>query len=123
MRLQKELQLTYLFIGHDLAVVRSIADRIAVMYAGDLVEELDSEDLTGTAAHPYTLRLLESVFSIGDKGKKHIELEDFSLSDKEENTGCPFAHRCRKARPACSKEQPPRQILENNHVVKCSHIH
>ncbi|MBQ1312197.1 MAG: ABC transporter ATP-binding protein [Blautia sp.] len=123
MRLQKELQLTYLFIGHDLAVVRSIADRIAVMYAGNLVEEMDSEDLTDTAVHPYTLRLLESVFSIGDKGKKHIELENFSLSDKEDNTGCPFAHRCREAGASCSKEQPGSRLLEKNHVVKCFHVH
>lgn len=64
-RLQREQNLTYLFIGHDLAVVRSITDRIAVMRAGEVVETLDSEHLSEAARHPYTKTLLASVFSVG----------------------------------------------------------
>lgn len=118
MQLQKELNLTYLFIGHDLAVVRSITDRIAVMYSGSLVEELGSEELS-EAAHPYTQKLLESVFSIGDKGKKTIELENFDAATAPRTKGCPFAPRCHQAEERCRREIPERLVRENGHVTRC----
>ena len=122
MDLQKELHLTYLFIGHDLAVVRSITDRIAVMYAGHLVEALESEDLANQAAHPYPEKLLGSVFSLDDKGKKDIELESFSLADASRSAGCPFAHRCGRAVAACGQAIPPDVRLGPNHVARCGRL-
>ena len=119
MQLQRDLALTYLFIGHDLAVVRSITDQVAVMYAGHLVEEMPSEGLVREAAHPYTHKLLDSVFSIGDKGQKNIELESFSLQDAARSAGCPFAHRCPKAAPACQSAIPADHRLTDQHVVRC----
>ena len=122
MELQKELRLTYLFIGHDLAVVRSITDRIAVMYAGHLVEEMESEGLAEQAVHPYTQKLLDSVFSLDDKGHKDIQLESFSLLDAASSAGCPFAHRCKKASPGCSTAIPPDVRMGDHHIVRCTRV-
>lgn len=121
-RIQKEMNLTYLFIGHDLAVVRSITDSIAVMYAGNLVEEISSQDLSARAVHPYTRKLLESVFSIGDKGKKTIEIENLDAFGASKNAGCPFAPRCSEAGADCRGNPPAARILEQGHMVKCSHV-
>lgn len=122
MDLQKELNLTYLFIGHDLAVVRAITDRIAVMYAGHLVEEIESEELVKQASHPYTEKLLGSVFSLDDKGKKDIQLESFSLIDAARSAGCPFTQRCAKATSLCSKDIPPERRVGEHHMVRCTQI-
>ena len=122
MELQKELHLTYLFIGHDLAVVRSITDRIAVMYAGHLVEEMESEGLSEQAVHPYTEKLLDSVFSLDDKGHKDIQLETFSLYDAENSNGCPFAYRCKKASSNCVTTIPPDVRMADNHIVRCKQV-
>ena len=121
-RLQKELNLTYLFIGHDLAVVRSITDRIAVMYAGTLVEELESERLSGNTRHPYTQRLLGSVFSVGDKGKKVIELENVTMGDTSRAKGCPYAPRCQYCMDRCRTDQLPRLEVEPGHYVSCFNV-
>ncbi len=122
MDLQRELELTYLFIGHDLAVVRSITDRIAVMYAGNLVEEMESTDLAGSSRHPYTRKLLDSVFSLDDKGRKDIELEDLSLLDTANIDGCPFAHRCGKASDRCRSGLPPAVEVGDRHIVRCTEV-
>ncbi len=122
MRLQKEMNLTYLFIGHDLAVVRSIADRIAVMYAGQLTEELPSERLTAQAVHPYTRRLLDSVFSVGDKGRKVISIESLDASQAVRGKGCAFAPRCPRAAEKCKKELPAPRLLEEGHIVCCGQV-
>ena len=118
-RLRKELNLTYLFIGHDLAVVRTIADRIAVMYAGSIVEEIPSADLT-KARHPYTRRLLESVFSVHDKHQKVIRVEDMSVAaNAAEVQGCPFRSRCPVALEECGSARPELRELEPDHAAAC----
>ena len=122
MRLRKELDLTYVFIGHDLAVVRSIADRIAVMYAGLIVEELKSEDLD-KAAHPYTQRLLQSVFSVHDRNRKVIQVEDMSVMAAHQIPGCPFQPRCPKAMPECESTCPALRELESGHRAACLALH
>ena len=120
MRLKDEMGLTMLFIGHDLAVVRSVTDRIAVMYAGRLVEELPSASLREEAAHPYTLRLLESVFSTGDRGSKQIVLEDLSLIEKGRRMdGCPYQPRCAEACEACIHTCPALTLCGEDHRVAC----
>ena len=120
MRLRRELDLTYVFIGHDLAVVRAIADRIAVMYAGMIVEELGSEDLT-KARHPYTQRLLESVFSVHDRtNQKVIQVEDMSVAvNANALPGCPFAPRCPRASAECEAACPALRELEPGHRAAC----
>lgn len=118
-RIQKELGLTYLFIGHDLAVVRSITDRIAVMYAGNLVEELDSSSMMQEMCHPYAKRLLGSVFSIGDKGKKVIELEESQSGDASDLKGCSYAPRCQECTERCLQEKPSRREIKPGHMVSC----
>ena len=118
-RLRKELNLTYVFIGHDLAVVRTIADRIAVMYAGLIVEELRGDDLD-KAQHPYTQRLLQSVFSVHDRNRKVIQVEDMSVSANAGGTeGCPFRSRCPKALPECEASCPALRELEPGHAAAC----
>ena len=120
MRLRRELDLTYVCIGHDLAVVRAIADRIAVMYAGMIVEELGSEDLT-KARHPYTQRLLESVFSVHDRtNQKVIQVEDMSVAvNANALPGCPFAPRCPRASAECEAACPALRELEPGHRAAC----
>ncbi len=118
-RLQKEYNLTYLFIGHDLAVVKSITDSIAVMYAGTIVEKLPSIKLE-EARHPYTKNLLQSVFSVHDRNEKQIKMESLSMEDagyvKE---GCPYQMRCPKCQDVCRKNRPQLQEIKENHMVAC----
>jgi oligopeptide/dipeptide ABC transporter ATP-binding protein len=120
MRLRAEMNLTMLFIGHDLAVVRSVTDRIAVMYAGQLVEEMPSAALRSDASHPYTRRLLESVFSTADRGRKQIGIEDLSLIEKGRMLeGCPYQPRCPEAMPRCADACPALADMDPGHRIAC----
>jgi len=120
MRLKDEMNLTMLFIGHDLAVVRSVTDRVAVMYAGQLVEALPSAALRQEASHPYTRRLLESVFSTADRGRKQIGIEDLSLIEKGRMLeGCPYQPRCPEAMPRCADACPALAGMGPGHTVAC----
>jgi len=120
MRLKCEMDLTMLFIGHDLAVVRSVTDRIAVMYAGQLVEELPGEGLREQASHPYTRRLLGSVFSTNDRGHKQIAIEDLSLIERGRKLeGCPYQPRCAEAQERCASECPKLKYNGKGHGIAC----
>ena len=120
MRLKGEMDLTMLFIGHDLAVVRSVTDRIAVMYAGQLVEELPGEGLREQASHPYTRRLLGSVFSTNDRGHKQIAIEDLSLIERGRKLeGCPYQPRCAEAQERCASECPKLKYNGKGHGIAC----
>lgn len=116
--LKRERGLTYLFIGHDLAVVRSISDRIAIMYAGEIVELLSSEYLMEEAEHPYTKELLSAVFSVKDHGIKEIPIRDLGI-EQQSSSGCPYVYRCSHASSICKTQRP--QLLERtaNHAVAC----
>ena len=121
-RLQKELGLTYIFVAHDLAVVRHIANRIGVMYLGHLVEVLDSRDLYANTRHPYTQALLSAVPTTdyyGEKQRNRIVLEGEVPSPINAPTGCPFHPRCRYATEACSKTMPPLTDRGDGHFVAC----
>ena len=120
MHLKGEMDLTMLFIGHDLAVVRSVTDRIAVMYAGQLVEELPGEGLREQASHPYTRRLLGSVFSTNDRGHKQIAIEDLSLIERGRKLeGCPYQPRCDEAQERCASECPKLKYIGKGHGIAC----
>jgi oligopeptide/dipeptide ABC transporter ATP-binding protein len=124
MDLQKEKGLSYIFICHDLAVVRSISDRILVMYLGGIVEVIYSEKLTTAAVHPYTKALLASVFSVKERKNTEIKTIEGDLpSPSDIQPGCSFNSRCTKCRDICFKEKPELKEIEKGHLVACHLYH
>lgn len=121
-RLQKELGLTYIFVAHDLAVVRHIAKRIGVMYLGHLVEVLDSKDLYYNSRHPYTKALLSAVPTTdyyAEQKRQRILLEGEVPSPIHALGGCPFHPRCRYATETCKNTMPPLKNDGSGHLLAC----
>jgi oligopeptide transport system ATP-binding protein len=123
--LQDELSLTYIFIAHDLGVVRHVSDRIAVMYLGKIVEISPAEELYQRPVHPYTEALLSAV-PIPDpdlsEQREHIVLEGDVPSPVAPPPGCRFHPRCRYATDICSREEPPLVAHGSpDHVAACHH--
>ncbi len=120
--LQEQYNLTYLFIAHDLAVVRHISDRVAVMYVGKIVEIADRNELYELPLHPYTKALLSAV-PIPDptveKRRSRIILQGDVPSPVNPPTGCRFHPRCPFARADCSQAEPPLEQVRPNHWVAC----
>ena len=124
-KLQKELGLTYIFVAHDLAVVRHIAKRIGVMYLGHLVEVMDSRDLYRNSRHPYSLALLSAVPTTdyyAEKERSRVVLEGEVPSPINAPTGCPFHPRCKYATEACKQSMPHLTDIGGNHLVACHNI-
>jgi len=122
--LQDELQLTYLFIAHDLSVVRHVSDRIAVMYLGKIVEVSPAEDLYSRPVHPYTEALLSAVPIPDPDASAHRErivLEGDVPSPVAPPSGCRFHPRCRYATEICSAEEPPLVAYGTGHIAACHH--
>jgi oligopeptide transport system ATP-binding protein len=121
-KLQNELGLTYLFIAHDLSMVKHISDRVGVMYLGTMVELASSADLYDKPLHPYTQALLSAI-PVPDpeveRNKKRIPLEGEVPSPINPKPGCRFAPRCRYAKPICSEKNPEFKEVEPNHFVAC----
>jgi len=120
--LQKKLHLTYLFIAHDLLVVRHISDRIAVMYLGKIVETAESEELFNNPMHPYTRSLMSAVPSPDPKtarASKRIVLTGDVPSPLAIPSGCPFRTRCPQAFGRCSEEIPQLREVSPNHFASC----
>jgi len=121
-KLQNELGLTYLFIAHDLSMVKHISDRVGVMYLGTMVELASSKDLYDKPLHPYTQALLSAI-PIPDpdatKKKARIPLEGEVPSPINPKPGCRFAPRCRYAKPICSEKNPELREIEPNHFAAC----
>jgi len=108
--LQKQLGLSYIFIAHDLSVVRHISDRIGVMYLGRLVEVAESETLYENPRHPYTRALLDSVpipDPVAERGRRHAVLSGEVPSPERIYAGCQFADRCPLREEKCDRESPP----------------
>ena len=123
--LQDTLGLTYVFIAHDLGVVRHVSDRIAVMYLGKIVELSPAEELYARPVHPYTEALLSAV-PVPDPDaaaeRKHIVLEGDVPSPVAPPPGCRFAPRCRYATDVCRTEEPP--LVQHGgtaHLAACHH--
>ena len=120
--LQEKLGVTYLFIAHDLLIVRHISNRIAVMYLGKIVEIADADELNDYPQHPYTVSLLSAV-PIPDpnitRQRKRIILEGDVPSPLRMPTGCAFRSRCRYATEKCAKECPKLEDRGNGHFVAC----
>lgn len=116
--LQKELGITYLFIAHDLSMVKHISHRVCVMYLGKVVEIGSSEDIYENPKHPYTKALLSSIPKIDDDTEEEI-LEGDVPSPLNPPLGCRFRTRCKYAKEICSKENPPRVDFGNEHYAYC----
>ena len=122
--LQQELNLTYLFISHDLAVVRHISDRVGVMYLGKLVETADRDDLFGNPLHPYTQALLSAIPrpQARDQHRDRISLEGEALSPIDPPRQCRFASRCFRVIDRCWTEVPPTESQKPEHDAACFNI-
>jgi len=119
--LQDELNLTYLFVAHDLSVVHHIGDRIAVMYLGDLVEIGPAETVYHHPAHPYSRALLSAVPEPDPSGdrKQRVKLKGEIPSPLDKPSGCSFHPRCPIARPACSEARPSLERKPNGQLAAC----
>lgn len=121
-KLQQELDLTYVFISHDLSVVRYICDRIAVMYLGQMMETANKEELFSNPLHPYTQALMSAVPVLRKKGKEpreRILLQGDMPSPVDPPTGCVFHTRCPAAMPICKEIKPEFKELKEDHFVAC----
>ncbi len=121
-KLQRDLDLTYLFIAHDLSMVKHISDRIGVMYLGHVMELTDSESLYENLMHPYTQALLSAIPEPDPEAgrkKQRIELEGEVPSPINPAPGCRFASRCAYAFDPCFREVPELVEVNQGHYVAC----
>ncbi len=116
--------MTYLFITHDLSVVKYISNNIIVMYLGQMVEKSDSDGLFEAPLHPYTKALLSAV-PIPDvhHEKKRIHLQGELTSPIDPPDGCRFASRCPYAKELCTKKNPVPEMINDGHMVACHYVH
>ncbi|SDT21491.1 peptide/nickel transport system ATP-binding protein [Pseudomonas asplenii] len=114
LELRQRLNLSILFIAHDLAIVRRLCDRVAVMYLGQIVEEGSVEAVFGAPRHPYTAALIDSIPDIDPERRLPVEpLPGEPPSPLHAPSGCAFHPRCRLARPTCAEAPPPTHQLEH----------
>ncbi len=121
-RLQREMGLTYLFISHDLSMVKHISDRVGVMYLGSMVELADNHALYNQPIHPYTQALISAIPEADleeEEGKTRVHLEGEVPSPINPPPGCRFKGRCKYAKDICEKEMPELKEVEAGHFVAC----
>lgn len=120
--LQQKLQLTYLFIAHDLSMIEHLSHRVAVMYLGNLVELASSQELYAHPLHPYTQALLASI-PLPDprleRQRSHVVVSGDIPSNSQPPSGCVFRTRCPYAMPICSEVTPPLHEVAPGHFVAC----
>lgn len=121
--LQQDFELTYMFISHDLGVVRYISNRVAVMYLGRFLELADKDDLYENPLHPYTRALLSAILAprVGSK-KERIILEGDVPSPLDPPRGCRFCTRCPLAEDICREESPEFREVQHRHYVACHRV-
>lgn len=118
--LQAQFKLTYLFVAHDLSVVKHVSDRVAVMYVGQIVELAPTETLFTTPKHPYTEALLSAVPKPDPRLRaQRIVLEGEVADPAHLPSGCHFHPRCPYAEPVCRTERPQLEAIAPGHLVRC----
>jgi oligopeptide/dipeptide ABC transporter ATP-binding protein len=120
--LQKEFQLTYLFISHDLKLVEQISDRIVVMYLGRIMEKKQADAVRTDPMHPYTKMLLDSILEAGSERKEGIVLEGDIPSPIHPPSGCVFHTRCFMKREICKSKAPKLREIRKGHYAACHSI-
>ncbi len=118
--LQEEFNLTYLFIGHNLSIIKFFCDRVAVLYKGRLVEIGDSDTLYETPYHPVSRMLLDSVLTLDKKALGNDETEE-SRSKSGSESGCVFSGKCKYTTDICNQSHPPIRTLKVGHQFACYH--
>ena len=118
-QLKDDYNLTFLFISHDLSVIKYLSDRVAVMYLGEIVEIGTTDEIFFTPEHPYTKALLSSVPQITKTGDEKIILEGDLPSPADLPQGCKFHTRCPYCMPVCREKMPDETRITNTHYVKC----
>jgi len=120
MDLQEKLGMTYLFISHNLAVVKDICPSVAVMFLGNIMETGDTKTIFNNPLHPYTQSLLSAVLDLDvDSTKQRIILKGEVPSPIDVPPGCPFCTRCPRAKDQCRQAKPELQLAEPGHFVAC----
>lgn len=125
-RLQRERQLTYLFISHDLHAVKAIADRVAVMYLGHVVEIAPAKDLFASPSHPYTKALIDAIpiaDPVKERTRNRLMVIGEAPSPLNPPKGCPYHPRCPKAMQVCKEVAPKLYEVSPGHHVACHHVH
>ncbi|MCL1964601.1 MAG: ABC transporter ATP-binding protein, partial [Firmicutes bacterium] len=118
--LKERENLTYLFISHDLSVIKYISDRVGVMYLGNMVEMASSQALFANPVHPYTEALLSAIPTVEAEAEREpILLEGSIPSPINPPKGCKFHTRCRFCQPICKREKPEFHEIEPGHLVAC----
>jgi oligopeptide transport system ATP-binding protein len=121
-KLKNQFEMAVIWITHDLGVVAGLVDRVAVMYAGHIVEIANVRDLYKSSAHPYTIGLLESLPKIDDREKRRLVPINGTPPDLLEPVShCPFADRCGHVTDQCRESMPPLQPINPGHAVACWH--
>ncbi|MFC2072153.1 ABC transporter ATP-binding protein [Chloroflexota bacterium] len=124
-KLRQEFNLTYLFIAHDLAVVRNISDRVLVMYVGKIMETAGTDELFDNALHPYTQALLSAVLTpdpAAERKRKVIILPGEMPSSINPPSGCRFHPRCNRVIDICKEQEPELENIGNDHWVACHRV-
>ena len=122
-RLREQWELTYIYISHDLSVVRNISDRVVVMYLGQIMETCPTDEIFKSPCHPYTKALLSAIPVIFDKERElipgEITLEGEIPSALDVPSGCRFASRCQEKMDMCEREAPSLVEVRSGHYVRC----
>ncbi|KAA0892728.1 ABC transporter ATP-binding protein [Pusillimonas sp. ANT_WB101] len=119
MDLREQHGFTYLFISHDLGVVKHISDRVAIMYLGKIVERASAKEIFSRANHPYTQALLAEVPDVKRRGRSFVPIQGEIPSPLNPPTGCAFHPRCPRAMPRCSEQVPELKEIAPDHWSAC----
>ena len=117
--IKQELGFAMIFITHDFGIVAKVCQRVAIMYAGKIVENSELRDVFDRPAHPYTIALMKSLPSLGAKTKRLYSIEGQPPDPYDLPPGCSFAPRCPRAMEICNLQYPPESVVEDNHLVSC----
>lgn len=119
LNLKKELELTLLFVSHDLSIIKFVSDRVAVMYLGEIVELGKKDEVFDNPKHPYTIALLSAIPKIENDNRKKILLSGDLPSPQNPPSGCKFHTRCPYVMDVCKKINPEKTCLSDTHYARC----